>query len=72
MTAPTELPETLEIANSRLRKSAVPSSRYFPITLAVKKPARLAPPEAATIKGRGQDAASPSQPLARFQSCTAS
>jgi len=32
----------------------LPPSISFPITLAVKKPARLAPPDAAMMIGRGQ------------------
>src|SRR5580704_1182818 len=64
MTAPTELPETLEMANSRLRSPVASSpwaealSNNSPSMLAVKNPARLAPPDAATMTGRGQTFAS--------------
>ena len=63
MTAPTELPDTLEIAKIRLRTPSGPISSplgsfalvssSLPMTLAVKKPARLAPPDAAIRIGRG-------------------
>ena len=76
MTAPTELPDTLEIANSRLRMSPAatpsPPSISLPMALAVKKPARLAPPDAATMIGRGQAAPSSGHALACFHSRTAS
>src|SRR5215218_9534781 len=52
--APTELPETVESANIRLRTSpGLPlASISAPTTVAVKKPARLAPPAPATTIGR--------------------
>ncbi len=42
------------------------------MTLAVKKPARLAPPAAATMIGRGQGALRPAQPFFTIQRSTAS
>src|SRR5262249_578088 len=63
MTAPTELPDTLEMPNRRLRSSVAFSpcwddlSSSSPSTLAVKNPARLAPPDAATMTGLGQSTA---------------
>src|SRR5262249_39532592 len=62
ITAPTEPPETLEIANKRLRISfsvrpwSLALSIRRPMTLDKKKPARLAPPELAPMIGRGQAA----------------
>ena len=78
MTTPRELPDTLEIANRRLRTETASRpcfsalSNNCPMTLAVKKPARLAPPAAAMMIGRGQLAGVASQPLARIHKCTAS
>src|SRR5439155_10430258 len=67
ITAPTALPDTAEIANSWLpTEGDCCRSSTWPMTLAVKKPARLAPPAAATMMGRGHCKAAASVPSHRL------
>ncbi len=80
ITAPTDPPETPDMANSLLRTASASirgwpdsvASKKYPMMLAVKKPARLAPPAAATIMGRGQSPGSAVQPLISIHEWTAS
>src|SRR5580700_7060212 len=64
LTAPVEPHDTLEMAKSLFRTSSTRSPyltashgcRKYPMMVAMKKPARLAPPWAAMMMGRGQAA----------------